>query len=360
MYWVKGPSHRKKYRTGWWKPDSVGTRLGGQIVVNCTQGISGGISVSVANRQVYSLPIVESSQKVQVQSAGQLQSLLGPALRGIVAQRWRNTDCHRSEYEKQTRWKYCKGCERNATCSYGQIFEPDIPAGVHLFGGHKEAPRSFVVRPEFPLPSLARVGQIFEIRVLFIGEQREPIDRFWSHLETAFRNRATGLGHDRVQIMPVKGTRLDFARRIQLTDPTEGEILSKIEIHLTTPLMIFQKDPNNEKELVTRPSMLDLVRSGLQLLGPLFRCRGNPLPDEWFVTLKEMASRVCLLESGYKSWSQHKRSNRSKQEWDMQGIIGKGIYGSVPVSLVPWLKAMGQLHIGTHRIIGAGGWEVHA
>lgn len=342
------------------KPDSIVTRFGVQIVTNCTKGISGSISMSTENRRVYSLPIIESSQKVQVQSAGQLQSMLGPAIRGIVARRWKNTVCHHTEYEQQTRWKYCKGCEHNSTCSYGQIFEPDIPAGVHLLGGNKEAPRSFVIRPEFPLPTQARVGQVFEIRILFIGEQREPIDQFWSHLETAFQNRATGLGHDRVKIVPIKGTRLDLARRIQLSEPTEGEILSKIEIHLTTPLMIFQKDHNNEKELVTRPSMLDLMRSGLQLLGPLFRCRGNPLPDELFVTLKEMASQVRMLESGYKSWSQHKRSNRSLQEWDMQGIIGKGVYGSVPVSLVPWLKAMGQIHIGTHRIIGAGGWEVRA
>ena len=35
-----------------------------------------------------------------------------------------------------------------------------------------------------------------------------------------------------------------------------------------------------------------------------------------------------------------------------------GLYGDVPWSLVPWLLWGGRLHVGSHRIAGAGGWRL--
>jgi hypothetical protein len=30
----------------------------------------------------------------------------------------------------------------------------------------------------------------------------------------------------------------------------------------------------------------------------------------------------------------------------------------VPRALVPWLALAGQLHVGGHRVAGAGGWRI--
>lgn len=311
-----------------------------------------------SNTRIFSLPIIESSQRVRVQSVGQLQPMLGPAIRGIVAKRWKDSVCVHPLPERETNWKYCKGCEHNSTCSYGQTFEPDIPAGVHLYGGHKEAPRPLVIKPDFPLPTEARLGQTFAIKLLFVGDQTSRIDQFWSVLESALSDREVGFGHDHIKLGILPGTRTKKMNKIELHYPQEGAFLPEIEIKLTSPLIIFQKDDEDHKNLVTKPSLSQLVQSGLNLLGATFRCHATPLPDELFTTLKEMASHAKLLKSQYLIWSQPKRSNRSYQEWYMQGITGRANYGPVPIALIPWLKAMGLLHTGTHRIIGAGGWQV--
>jgi hypothetical protein len=42
----------------------------------------------------------------------------------------------------------------------------------------------------------------------------------------------------------------------------------------------------------------------------------------------------------------------------MEGVVGACTFADVPAPFLPWLTLAGILHVGGHRIAGAGGWTV--
>lgn len=299
-----------------------------------------------------SLPILETMRRVRVVRGGRLAKWLGPALRGMVALRWKWEVCQQPEAERHTRWRYCKGCPHMATCSYGQCIEPDPPAGVTLPGGANEAPRPFLIAPTFPVSVRAWPGYIFPVRTIFIGAARQHAATFERVWEMVLADERLGLGEERVLLQPVHDV-VYQEHDLELPVPTFDVPLAWVRVRLTAPLSLMVK-----KELIRQPTFADLLRAGMRTLGLLCRCAGAPLPDAVFGQLKELAATVPTLDAHFVPFEQGRRSNRQQQEWDIRGMTGEGIYGPVPRSLVTWLQAAGMVHVGTNRIAGAGGWTV--
>lgn len=317
------------------------------------------IPLSVAGR----LDVLETHRVLRIARGGRLQFWLGPALRGLAGGRLRAAVCRQPVADQLTRWRQCAGCPHMAGCPYGETVEPDPPAGVRLPGGWENAARPLVVAPYFPLPEAARVGDRIAVRAVFVGRAADHAVAFWDALRVGGADPMIGLGEDRIlfDVLPPED-RAAAARISHVEPPPDPQGVPGwvpwVRVVLTGPLVLKEETAPGRKRLVTRPTFGHLVRAGLRVLGPLFRCYAGPLPDESFGRVKELAAAVPTLTAEFRPFEQVKSSHRSGDRWAVGGVTGAGVYGPVPVGLLPWLRWAGRLHVGTHRVAGAGGWEV--
>ena len=98
------------------------------------------------------------------------------------------------------------------------------------------------------------------------------------------------------------------------------------------------------------------MRASLRALGSLSALYGRRLPAD-FAALKEASQSVPLVRSNYAAFHQDHRSNRSGSR-ELHGVMGNGVYGPAPRALATWLEWGGRVHVGEHRVAGAGGWQV--
>ncbi|MFV2066390.1 MAG: hypothetical protein ACC645_05380, partial [Pirellulales bacterium] len=106
---------------------------------------------------------------IRVSRGGALLPWIGPALRGLVAERFKNAVCLQPEAERVSRWKLCKGCPYLPDCPYGRMFEPDPPEDAKVFHGQDDATRPLVLAPYYPLPADVRRGLDIPLRVLLVA-----------------------------------------------------------------------------------------------------------------------------------------------------------------------------------------------
>jgi hypothetical protein len=308
------------------------------------------------------LSVLETFRVLRLSRGGQLRPWLGPALRGMTGSRLKANVCRFSVAEREARWKYCKGCPHMAGCAYGEVMEPDPPAGAHVAGGWADGARPIVVAARFPLPEHAEPGLFIPLRVTFIGERAAShAEAFWSALREAGADPNAGLGADRIPFDVLNPPALEpTERRHTVTLPTEvGDLLDTVDwvrVVLTSPLSVKTDDGSGRRRVTDEPTFGDLFRACQRTLGPLCRLFGEPILESAFADMKAAALAVPTIATAFQAFSQEKNSSRSGGRRDVEGITGEATYGVVPRALVPWLAWGGRLHVGTDRVAGAGGW----
>lgn len=307
------------------------------------------------------LEVLETTRYLRWTRPGRLMPWLGPALRGLVARRFKARVCRYSPAEQDTTWRYCKGCPHLPNCSYGKLFEPDPPANADVFSGQTEAVRPLVLAPQFPAPMRAIVGQKLALRVLVITNQTgESVRELWDSLREAGADPAGGLDPDRTTFDLLREGAREQRWQVELPlrpDAIPGNV-PQLRVELTSPLFVRTGEADEGRRLVLAPSFADLLRAGLRTLGRLCALYDQPLPAD-FAALKEAAMRVSTISTDYRPYYQPKFSNRSGHRGTLRGVTGSGIYADVPLALARWLLWAGRLHVGTHRIAGAGSWRVY-
>jgi hypothetical protein len=176
--------------------------------------------------------------------------------------------------------------------------------------------------------------------------------------------RRIGLGPDHVkfELVPANGA-APHARDLTAADlPPHPEAvpgtLPRVGIGLTAPLFLRSRGENDKRRVNTCPQLSDLLRASLRTIGQLFRLYDQPLDGVDFAALKAAAEDVRMVEHCYEPFKQRKWSSRSEQRFCIHGVVGGGVYENVPLALLPWLTWGGRLHVGNHRVAGAGGWRV--
>jgi hypothetical protein len=307
------------------------------------------------------LVVLETERTVRLARGGRLLPWLGPALRGLTGGRLRARACRLSVAEQISRWKNCAGCPHMHGCAYGEVYEPDPPAGLHLLAGWENAARPLVVSPAFPMPEDGRVGLTFPVTVAFIGPTAAGhAADFWECFRLGGADLAIGLGDDHVLFDVEPGPDRQFEVRLPL-DPAECPGWAAwVRVELISPLFLQSSESEGRKRVVHQPTFGDLLRAGLRVFGPLHRLYAEALPEDVFARVKAAAEGVPTVEAHFRDFVQPKWSHRTKERFDLRGITGSAVYGPVPRWLVPWLEWAGRIHVGTHRVAGAGGWRVTA
>lgn len=307
------------------------------------------------------LEVFETHRVLRMARGGRLLPWLGPALRGLAAGRLRARECRQPVAEQLDRWKQCAGCPLMTGCAYGETVEPDPPVGVRLASGWESAARPLVIAPAYPVPEIAHVGDRCPVRVTFVGATAAGhAGAFWEALRVGGADPMLGLGEDRVlfDVLPFdEPDRADIVE-LPLAPTTVLEVVPVVRVVLTSPLILTASADGGRKRLIECPTFSDLIRAGLRVLGPLHRCYGVPLPDEVFGVVKRLAEGMRTVRAEFAVVGQPKSSHRTGDRWEVRGVVGWAEYGPVPAGLLPWLRWAGRLHVGTHRVAGAGGWHV--
>ncbi len=307
------------------------------------------------------LEVFETHRVLHIARGGRLLPWLGPALRGLAAGRLRARVCRQPVGDQLGRWNRCAGCPLMAGCAYGETVEPDPPTEVRLASGWEMAARPLVVAPAYPAPEVARPGDQCPVRVVFVGATATAhAAQFWDALRVGGADPMLGLGEDRVlfDVLPFEEPDRTEAVDLPLDPAAVPGVIPSVRVVLTSPLIVNSSDTGGRKQLVERPTFADLVRAGLRILGPLHRYYGTALPEEVFGVVKRTAESVSMLRGDFSVVGQPKSSHRTGDRWDVRGVAGWAEYGPVPLGLIPWLRWAGRLHVGTHRVAGAGGWRM--
>lgn len=306
------------------------------------------------------LDVWETFRVLRVARGGRLVPWLGPALRGLAGGRLRARACVLPVADQLGRWARCAGCPHMTACAYGSTFEPDPPP-VRLPAGWADVARPLVIAPTYPCPPVAHVGDEVPVRVTFVGPAAAGhAAAFWDALRVGGADPMLGLGEDRVlfDVLPAGPGRTE-AVELPADPAAVGGVAARVRVELTGPLVLNTAGPDGgRRRLVERPGFADLVRAGLRVLGPLFRCFGSPLPEDAFGRVKGLASGVPTVGAEWRVVGQAKSSHRTGDRWEVRGVVGWAEYGPLPAGLLPWLVWAGRLHVGTHRVAGAGGWKV--
>lgn len=312
------------------------------------------------------LPVLRSTRTLTFTRSGRLLPWLGPALRGLTAMRFRRSVCRQPLAEQQTRWRYCRGCPLMADCPYGQTVEPDPPPGAEVMHGQEDAARPLVIAPAFPAPEVAEPGLSGTVSVTFVGRQAaRHAEAFWGSMREAGADASTGLGRDRVTFdVSEDGSDEWWLPDLPLGPESLDGSVPRLLVELTSPLILESRDERGKKWRTVEPAFHDLLRASLRSVGALVALyatveRGTPRGrlEADYAGLKTAAMAVPTLELGYRPFAQGHVSQRSGGS-RLEGAVGYGVYGDVPLALVRWLVWGGRLHVGGQRVCGAGGWRI--
>jgi hypothetical protein len=309
---------------------------------------------------------------LEVRSPGRLVPWIGPAIRGITALRYRASVCRQPREEWTGRWQHCRGCPHLPDCGYGIAFEPEAraPAAAPTPRQHVDGPelteepyasidavRRLVIAPAFPTITAARRGQALEVQLTSIGTQASAtVPGIIAALADA--GLRDGLGPDRVRfsiadLQPAADTLVVDPDRLPALAPT-GPALPRLTIRLDTPLFLREREARSRR-MILAPNFQTFVRHSVRMVREFFPpLRLDPAGDH-----EDAAARVATVTNSIEPFRQEKASRRTFQRFEMEGVVGSITFADVPGCFLPWLALAGILHVGGHRVAGAGGWTVH-
>jgi hypothetical protein len=295
---------------------------------------------------------------LHVRRSGNVRPWLGPAFRGVVARRLKEVQCRHDPIDREQSWVYCTGCPFNASCAYGRLFEPDAALNGEDHPGFASGQRGVVLAMQFPVPELVMRDDRLRMTVKVVG--RESMRLGECLLEAvAWVGERDGIGPDHVTFtierVGVQSLRLRASDLPTVVTP-DAERLPRVAIHLMSPLFLRSKDPRGRRPIV-RPSLPMLVASAVRTVSRALLVNGIALEAD-FAGLIRAAATPRLLASHWEPFRQRRWSARQMARFDVEGCVGGAEWGDVPLPLIPWLNWGGLLHVGVHRVAGAGGWRI--
>jgi hypothetical protein len=199
---------------------------------------------------------------IEFQSSGRLMPWLGPAVRGVVAGRFRERHCVLPLAEQAGRWRRCRGCRHLRDCAYGSIFEPDEQVLQRVAAsatGDHDVPRCVVLAPAFPAPVRAERGLRLPVSIVAIGAAaRASFAEVAEVLGEA--GRAGVFGTDRLRFAVVKRRGAPMQLSLDAAGLPDGSgepcgVVPRVRVTLTSPLFLRDRDAAGRPVPCRAPSL---------------------------------------------------------------------------------------------------------
>jgi hypothetical protein len=291
--------------------------------------------------------------RLRLRNEGRLLPWLGMALRGLTAQHFKDSVCVHPPDVRQTLFVRCHGCKEMEACAYGPLYEPDLPPGRQARKGCESVIRPLALAPFFPIWGHAVVGREVSVTLMVVGDQGERVEALLESLREAGAKSGLGEGvrFDVLQDEEEQGE-LRPCDLPATADALPG-VLPRVGVGLTAPLFLKA----GGRVLREPPELVDLLRSAIGVVLDLMAMYGEPIRVD-IRGLVDAARGVRLVDHCFEPFDQGRQATRSERSYEMSGIQGGGVWGNVPMALLPWLVWGGRLHVGEYRVAGAGGWRL--
>ncbi|MBI3269243.1 MAG: hypothetical protein HYZ53_09495 [Planctomycetes bacterium] len=312
--------------------------------------------------------------RLRILTPGALLPWIGPALRGMVARSFKAQVCRLPIEERASLGRYCSGCRLHVGCPYGETFEPEAGPEAKVFRGQDQVARPIVLAPYFPLPAQAGPGDEFPVRLTLVGAAGkhraaviEALDRAGRPLAADTSGRRAeyggGLGLDGIGVQICdEDSDERLACDLSAADlPAQPESVvgrvPRLTLVLSAPLFLRSEGEDGCRQAVQHPTFSHLLRASLRAVGRAFATYDAPLAVD-FAALKAAAEGVPRIRDSFQPFYQGRSSSRTGERWTLQGVVGEATFADVPLALVPWLVWGGRVHVGEHRVAGAGTWRI--
>lgn len=324
--------------------------------------------------------------------------VIANVLRGALGLVFRKLVCPREWMDNS-----CPPCPLYASCAYGQVFVPTPPADGNRLRLQQDLPRPFVIEP----PGLAS-GELHSpdrltFGLMLFGSSARFLPFFVTTLERLGRE---GMGRDRVPFDLVEvrsrhpagdevllrageATLRLPTRRITTSDllghdapssrsgsreTSPGAAAGKssaasprrLTLRFVTPTLLKTGSgigPNGERlaarEVREKPELGVIVRRVRDRLSSLCAFFGAGWFHPDFAGLGAAADRAALIESNTQWLSRTRRSTRTGQSYDLEGLVGEALYefpdAATLEAVWPLLKFGELIHLGKNAPWGNGG-----
>lgn len=295
---------------------------------------------------------------LHVRRSGTVRPWLGPAFRGVVARRMKDAQCRHDPIDRETTWVYCAGCPFNASCAYGRLFEPDGAVSGEEHPGFANGQRGVVLAMQFPVPELVMRDDRLRMTVKVVGRESMRLGELMVEA-IAGAGESSGIGPDHVlfSIEEVEARSLRLrAADLPRSVPEDAHRLTRVGIRLNSPLFLRSRTLS-ETSPVVDPSLRMLMAGAVRTVSRALQVNGVPM-DADYAGLIDAASGAKPINASWMPFRQRRWSSRKMSRFDAEGSIGGGTWSDVPLPLIPWLHWGGLLHVGMHRVAGAGGWRI--
>ena len=332
-------------------------------------------------------------------SAGYLNRWFSPAIRGLVLQPLRDHFCglrggrvaaEDSDLKTNIRSNssYCQGCVKNADCSYGRVFEPDLKiiSPQLIRQGAQQGLRGITFA--------TGVLCIAETSSRFDGKSPSDNSKVWVEAETQLLVRILSLGTQAIEFVPMVMEALDaFGQSTGLwgqppvyfkvqpsaiathswslrpaTLPTEfcHGIVPLVTLNLETPLSMklasrIDSDRRQfSQSTAAPPTFRDIFAASHRTV----RRAINEFADPDYCNDLDVGSfirasyDVVCIDQDLDYFTQTRASRRHDGPHQQTGWLGSMTFRDVPLAYLPWLVWAGRLGIGDSRNVGAGLWHV--
>ncbi|MEZ6141687.1 MAG: CRISPR system precrRNA processing endoribonuclease RAMP protein Cas6 [Zavarzinella sp.] len=297
------------------------------------------------------LSILQTTRNVRLTTPGRLLPWMGMAIRGLVGARLKATTCLCGPPDELGKITHQTGC------AYGETIDATPTPANRNFAGQDDGFRPVVIAPQFPCKVALKPGDGFRVTVSFFGSTAIAWhDLFWETFAHCGQDSAAGFNpfHTQFTLEPIltrKSVDINPVRPLKNKDSAVD-----LEIELTSPLFLREEYQRGKHRTIFEPTFADFMGASLRTLGGLFRCYDKPLQAD-FARMKELAASVLTESHSFRPFKQLRHSNRTDHRAVLQGVIGKAQFRQVPVELIPWIHYAGIVHVGPHRVAGAGGWK---
>ena len=251
-------------------------------------------------------------------SGNTLRGILGAGLRRIYC----TSECPGHSGER------ARACPLNASCPYGQIFEPSpSPEGP---SGLADPPRPFVLRAAHLDDRAIAAGEPFWFDINLFDTRKLSIE----HLTRAFAEFAL---LESVEQRPISLS----------LEPAASEV-KRVRVEFRTPTQLKVAGTVGEPDFAT---LFARLQDRISTLRALYG--SGPLASD-FRRMRERAAQIRTIGCQLQNISAKRRSSRTGQVHSIGGFIGTAEYEGELDEFVPYLEAARWTGVGRQCVWGKG------
>lgn len=246
----------------------------------------------------------------------------------------------------------CLNCSLRTSCPYAVVFETSPPPLTKVMRKYNSAPRPFIIY--FPFKSVSfNEGERMTIELTLVGKANDYLPYFaycFLNILKRLDFELVSLSCDGENLFKGDSVKVPTGDYNYLSFSLSDDYSSfSVELLFESPLRLVFNE-----ELQSLPSFPALMRSFFRriVLLDYFHCGGDG--EYPFKEVLELLDGVNMVDFSISEGVFERFSHRQKRRIPLYGVTGKARYEPIYGFLLPYLRAMRDIHVGKNTTFGFG------